>query len=250
MNSSTKKPVLIIGGASDIARATAVALARAGHPIYLTARDGVSRLADDVADLRLRFSIEAEAWDLDILETDKFEPFLDALPVRPGVVVCVVGLLGDQDAARHSPKQADAIMRTNYVAPALLLGIIADRMEAADGGTIVGISSVAGDRGRGSNYVYGSAKAGFSEFLSGLRNRLAPGGKVHVSTVKPGFVATKMTAGMDLPGALTAQPDEVANAIVRAVDKSRDVVYVRPIWRLIMTVIKFIPEFIFKKLKL
>ena len=110
----------------------------------------------------------------------------------------------------------------------------------------MGISSVAGDRGRASNYVYGAAKAGFTAFLSGLRNRLAKQG-VHVVTVKPGFVNTAMTAHLDLPARLTAEPQEVAAAIVKAVEKSRNIIYVRPIWRVVMAVIKAIPEAIFKK---
>ena len=108
---------------------------------------------------------------------------------------------------------------------------------------------MAGDRGRGSNYVYGSAKAGFTAFLSGLRNGLAATG-IHVLTVKPGFVDTQMTAGMNLPKPLTAQPDEVARAVVRAHERRKDVIYVKPVWRPIMLIIRSIPEFVFKKLKL
>ena len=116
-------------------------------------------------------------------------------------------------------------------------------------GTIIGISSVAGDRGRATNYIYGSAKAGFTAYLSGLRNRLAGQG-VHVATISPGFIATRMTAGMDLPEKLTASPEEVAEAILAAQEKRRDVVYVRPIWRLVMMVIRSIPEPVFKRLKI
>jgi short-subunit dehydrogenase len=140
-------------------------------------------------------------------------------------------------------------MRTNYLDLALLLDRIAARMETDDGGTIIGISSVAGDRGRASNYIYGSAKAGFTAYLSGLRNRMAKRG-VHVVTIKPGFVDTQMTAGMKLPPLLTAKPEEVARAILRAEIRRRDVVYVRPIWRLVMAIIKAIPEMGFKRLNL
>ena len=140
-------------------------------------------------------------------------------------------------------------MQTNYIGPASLLAHLANRFAARGSGTLVGISSVAGERGRATNYIYGSAKAGFTAFLSGLRNRLAKQG-VHVVTVLPGFVATQMTEGLDLPARLTAQPDEVARAIERAVDKRRNIIYVRPIWWLIMAIIKTIPERIFKNLKL
>jgi hypothetical protein len=113
---------------------------------------------------------------------------------------------------------------------------------------IVGISSVAGDRGRGSNYVYGAAKAGFTAFLSGLRNRLSPLG-VRVVTVKPGFVRTRMTEGMKLPPVLTAEADEVGRAIFKA-ERGGDVLYVRPVWRGVMAIIRAIPEPVFKRLKL
>ena len=141
------------------------------------------------------------------------------------------------------------MMRSNYEGPAQILGLFAERMAAAGGGTLVGVSSVAGDRGRASNYVYGSAKAGFTAFLSGLRNRLAKQG-VHVLTVKPGFVATRMTEGMDTPKPLTAAPDEVGEAVFRAVERGRDVIYVRPVWAGVMGVIRALPERVFKKTSL
>jgi hypothetical protein len=141
-------------------------------------------------------------------------------------------------------------MRTNFEGPALLLGLLAERFAARGSGTIVGVSSVAGDRGRASNYLYGAAKAGFTAFLSGLRNRLAPVG-IRVVTIKPGFVRTQMTAGMKLPPLLTAEPDEVGRAIFKAAEKGGgDVVYVRPIWRIVMLVIGLIPERVFKRLRL
>jgi short-subunit dehydrogenase len=130
-----------------------------------------------------------------------------------------------------------------------MLNEAALRMERRGNGCIIAISSVAGERGRASNYVYGSAKAGLTAFLSGLRNRLARKG-VSVMTVKPGFIATKMTDGMNLPPWLTAQPDEVAAAIYRAHRSGRDILYVRPIWRPIMAVIRYIPEVLFKRLSI
>ena len=140
-------------------------------------------------------------------------------------------------------------MRTNYVGPALLMGALAERFEQRGSGVLVGVSSVAGERGRASNYVYGSAKAGLTAFLSGLRNRLAHSG-VHVVTVKPGFVRTRMTDGMDLPAWLTAKPQEVAKAVVQAIRRRRDVIYVYRLWRLLMLIIRAIPEPMFKRLRL
>ena len=242
------KPVLIVGAASDVGRALARAYAAAGRPLLLAAR-GAARLEPHAQDLRLRHGVAVTLLEFDILSTDRHEPLLDALPDLPEIVVSVVGLLGDQAAAAHDPAAAELVMRTNYLAPALFLGLVADRMGTRGEGTIVGISSVAGERGRARNYVYGSAKAGFTQFLSGLRNRLASSG-VHVLTVLPGFIDTRMTEGMDLPPLLTAQPDEVARTVVAAQARQRDVIYVRGIWRLVMLIVRLIPERLFKRLDL
>jgi decaprenylphospho-beta-D-erythro-pentofuranosid-2-ulose 2-reductase len=186
---------------------------------------------------------------LDILDTARFAPFLAALPVLPDAVVSAVGLLGDQREAESDVDLATLVFRTNFEGPSLLLGLFAGQFEARGSGTIIGISSVAGDRGRASNYVYGAAKAGFTAYLSGLRNRLAKKG-VHVITVNPGFVRTRMTEGMKLPRSLTADPSEVGNAILSALSKRTDVLYVRSVWRLIMAVINVIPERLFKVLSI
>jgi decaprenylphospho-beta-D-erythro-pentofuranosid-2-ulose 2-reductase len=241
-------PVLIVGAASDIGRAIAVAYAAAGRPLVLAAREP-ERLERDAVDLRLRHRIDVKTMAFDVLETDRHAGLLDALDPPAGTVICVVGLLGQQDRSAADPATAELVMRTNYLAPALFLGAVANRMEARGAGTIIGISSVAGDRGRATNYVYGSAKAGFTAFLSGLRNRLAARG-VHVVTVKPGFVDTRMTEGMKLPKRLTAQPEEVGRAVLAAETRGRDTIYVRPIWLPVMTAIRLIPERIFKKMKL
>lgn len=240
--------VLIIGAASDIARATARAFAAKGHPIQLAARN-VARLAEDKADLETRHGVRVTLHELDATVIDSFAGFVDGLPELPQIAVCAVGALGDQAASAADPEQAVAVIRANFEGPATLLGVLARAMEARGSGTLVGISSVAGLRGRASNYIYGAAKAGFTAYLSGLRNRLAAKG-VHVVTVLPGFVATAMTEGMDLNPKLTAQPEEVAQAIVGAVDKRRNIVYVRGIWRLIMTIICALPEPVFKKTSL
>lgn len=151
--------------------------------------------------------------------------------------------------AKAIPKQAVAVIRANFEGPALLLGELANRFEKRNRGCLIGVSSVAGDRGRARNYVYGAAKAGFTAFLSGLRNRLAAK-SVRVLTIKPGFVATRMTDGMALPPALTAAPDDVGRAIYAAYASGRDIVYVRPVWRVIMAVIRMLPEAVFKRLDL
>jgi len=140
-------------------------------------------------------------------------------------------------------------MDTNYTGVVSLFNIIANDFEKRKSGFIVGISSVAGDRGRKSNYIYGSAKAAFTAYLSGLRNRLYDA-QVHVLTVKPGFVSTKMTEGMDLPEKLTAQPEEVAEDIYKAQQKGKNVLYTKWIWRWMMLIIRSIPEFQFKKMSI
>ncbi|WP_435170248.1 SDR family oxidoreductase [Falsirhodobacter sp. 1013] len=244
------KTMLLIGATSDIGRATALAYAQAGWRVLLAARniEVAQRNADDIA---ARTGAEVNLYPLDILQSDALSTFADNLPVLPDTVICVVGEMGDQKRAQSDPEHAAMVFRTNFEGPALLMGLFANRFLTRGSGTIVGVSSVAGDRGRGTNYVYGAAKAGFTAFLSGLRNRLAPSG-LRVVTVKPGFVRTRMTAGMKLPPLLTAEPGEVGAAILAAAEgkRGRDVIYVRPVWRGVMSIIGAIPEPIFKKLKL
>lgn len=245
MSGAPKGPVLILGAGSDIARATARAFAARGCAIQLAARDP-ARLEADRADLETRFGVAVSLHPVDALDVPGHAAFVDTLPDLPMVAVCAIGLMGDQDANAADMERAALILRSNFEGPASLLGVLANRMEARGSGTLVGISSVAGERGRASNYIYGSAKAGFTAYLSGLRNRLAGRG-VHVVTVLPGFVATRMTEGMDLPRPLLAQPEEVGRAIVAAVEKGRDVIHVRRVWWLVMAILKAIPETVFKK---
>ncbi|MGQ0672197.1 MAG: SDR family oxidoreductase [Hyphomicrobium sp.] len=243
------KTLLLVGATSDIGHATAVTYAQAGWRVILAARSP-DRTKRNAADLEVRSSRVPEVVALDVLATETFGAFIDSLPALPDTVVCVAGELGEQKKSEGDLSEATRILRTNFEGPALLLGAFADRFARRGSGTLVGVSSVAGDRGRASNYVYGSAKAGLTAFLSGLRNRLAKEG-VRVVTVKPGFVNTRMTAGMNLPKALTAEPAEVGEAIYRAAEIGhRDVIYVRKLWWPIMTAITAIPEGLFKKMKI
>ena len=244
----TKPAVLILGARSDIARAVAHRFAALGHPVQLAARSSGS-LQPDKTDIALRYGVAVSLHEFDALDLGSHAAFLDALPELPAIAVCAVGFMGDQLASERDIFAAIEVMRSNYEGPASIFAHLANRFAERGSGTLVGISSVAGDRGRAVNYIYGSAKAGFTAYLSGLRNRLAKQG-VHVITVLPGFVATRMTEGMDLPARLTADPDDVAKAIERAVAKRRNVIYVRPVWRIIMAIIRTIPEAIFKRLKL
>lgn len=238
----------MLGARSDIGMAVAHAFAAKGHAVRLAARN-VAALSADRADIALRHNVDVSLHEFDALATETHGAFIDALPDFPAIAVIAVGLLGDQAENEADTARAVTVMRSNFEGPASVLGELANRMAARGSGTIVGISSVAGERGRATNYVYGAAKAGFTAYLSGLRNRLDKRG-VHVVTVQPGFVATRMTEGMDLPARLTAQPAAVAGAIVAAVEAQRDVIYVKPIWRLIMAVIRAIPERVFKRLSL
>lgn len=238
-------PVIVLGARSDIGRALARAYAARGCKVILAGRGD---LEADRKDLEIRADAGVRAVRFDVTDGAP-DAFFAGLGEVPGTVIMVAGLLGDQARSAAEDMTAATVMDTNYAGPARYLLAAARVMTGVPGACIIGISSVAGDRGRGSNFVYGSAKAGLTAFLSGLRNVHAKSG-LHVMTVKPGFVATQMTAGMKLPPPLTAQPDEVARAIVSAHEKSRDVIYVRGRWRLIMAIIRAIPERIFKRLSL
>jgi len=164
-------------------------------------------------------------------------------------VVAAFGYLGDQDKAQSDFQEAQKIIQTNFTGAVSILEIVATDFEHRGRGFIIGMGSVAGERGRQSNYVYGAAKGALGTYLSGLRNRLCKRG-VQVITVLPGFIDTKMTRGMGLPALLTATPQQVAADIFAAYRKSKNTIYTRWFWRWIMTVIKSIPEPIFKRLSL
>jgi short-subunit dehydrogenase len=248
MSSGPAGSVLILGARSDIARPLARIYAGEGYDVVLAAR-GAGNLAADAGDIRIRSGKTIETVEFDVLDTARHGQFVDHLKNLPDTVVSLIGLMTPQDDAQADFGAADLMMRTNYLGLVSILGEFANRMEQRGSGTIIGVSSVAGERGRATNYIYGSAKAGFTAFLSGLRNRLFSKG-VTVITIKPGFIRTRMTEGMTLPGPLTADPADVAKAIYRAHNKRRQVAYYRPIWRLVMLIIRSIPERIFVRLKL
>lgn len=237
--------VLILGGTSTIARAIAAELAARRFDLALAGRDA-AELEAVAADLRLRHAIAARVHLLDVLDTPPaIEPCLTA-DVRG--VVLAFGYLGDQRRAESDPAETRRILDTNLTGSVLCLNAAAAHLARTGGGFVCALSSVAGERGRASNYLYGAAKAGLTAYLSGLRGRLAASG-VRVLTVKAGIVDTRMSAGM--PGAaLAASPANVARAVVRAIERGRDVIYVPWFWRWIMLVIRLIPEPVFKRLRL
>ncbi len=243
--------VLILGATSAIARAIAAEFARQPSDLILAGRDA-EELAALAADLHIRYGVKTQAQCLDVLDRAAIETSLPGCLAAAGeslegIVVCV-GTMGDEDAARANPAEAERILHTNFTGCALALNIAANHFEKRKHGFICALSSVAGDRGRQSNYLYGSAKAGLSAYLQGLRNRLFRSG-VRVITIKPGFVDTGMTFGRQ--GLfLVASPEAVARGVYKAITRGKDVVYLPWFWRWIMLVIRLVPEKIFKRLRL
>ena len=243
------KSVLILGAGSDVGVALAKVFAQQGATVTLAGRD-IPYLETIAADLRIRYtSVSVHVRPFDAVAYDTHAAFYAGLPQAADVTICVFGYLGDQEKAQQDFAESRKIIEANYVGAVSILNVVGEDYHRKGSGVIVGVSSVAGDRGRQSNYVYGSAKAGFTAYLSGLRNRLMKS-NVHVMTLKPGFIKTKMVAGLHTPPALTALPDKLAAYVYKAIGKKRNVVYYLPLWRYIMTIIVLIPESIFKKLKL
>ena len=249
-SSLNAKRILVLGATSGIAEACIRLWASRGDHLFLVARNA-GRLAAVAADARTR---GAGFVDTAVADLDRTEHHADllahAINSLGGVDVAYValGVLGDQSRAERSFHDAAQIVHTNYAAPVSLLTWLANYCAQRHSGTIAVLSSVAGERGRKSNYVYGSSKAGLTAFVDGLRNRIDREG-VHVMTIKPGPVKTAMTEGMKGQERF-ADVDKVAAAIVKAIDRGQDIVYVPGQWRLIMAVIRAIPERFFKKLNL
>jgi len=239
----------VIGGTSDIGRACALRFAEAGYTILLAGNDEES-LAREAADITARSGAVVSMHSHDILKTETFTDFIAQLPILPDIVLSAEEFPGDQHKAESDLDYSRMIMRSNFEGPALLLGLFAEKFTARNSGILIGVSSVAGDRGCARNYVYGAAKAGLSTFLSGLRNRFG-NSEIRVVTVKSGFVRTGPIDSVSLPRFLTAEPRQVAQAVYRAaVTHQRDVVYARSIWCLVSAIIAAIPESLFKRMRL
>ncbi len=240
--------VLLLGATSDMSVALARKFGEHGFSIQLAARN-TEPLIPMQADLQTRYNVTCSIHAFDALNVSSHQHFFDSLPAKPDVTICVFGVMYEEDDAWSNWQLTQRMIDTNYTGAVSILNTAAKYYSTQKKGTIVGISSVAGERGRGSKLIYGSTKAAFSAYLSGLRNKLFAEG-VHVISVKPGFVYTKMTENLPLPKPLTAQPQEVAKSIYNAVIKKKNVVYVKWIWRYLMLIIKNIPEFIYKKMKM
>lgn len=241
---------LILGATSPIARALAHEYATTGHAIYIAARDAeeAARIAADVA---IRHEVQSASGVFDALDLESHPVFLqgviDALgPVD--VAIVAFGAMGEQEGSQDDIHAARRVIDTNYTGAVSICELLAQHMEERGRGSIVGISSVAGERGRKANYIYGSAKGAFTLFLGGLRNRLAETG-VHVLTVKLGFVDTRMTFGMESP-IPTASPEDAARAIFDAERRHHDILWYPRFWAPIMGIIKAIPERVFKRLNI
>ncbi|SFS12403.1 SDR family oxidoreductase [Sphingomonas jatrophae] len=243
--------MLILGATSDIARAVAAKFCQQGWELLLAGRD-LDATESIARDLALRAGRDQNAFAsfvFDAAQTQNHGEFWDKLPCCPDAVLCAIGGGGDPAAAQYDFSLAETIMRVNFTGLVPVLLMAAEAFEKRGRGTIIGIGSVAGDRGRAANYVYGSAKAGFATFLAGLSDRLIGKG-INVITVKPGPVITRMSEGLSLNPWLTAQPKQVADAVYRAHRSAKQTIYVKPLWRLIMLILVHVPSPIFRRMNL
>jgi short-subunit dehydrogenase len=245
------KNILILGANSGMARALVREIANPESQLILASRN-TKELEKTAQDLVIRENVpEPLVFGFDAIKLDQHEKFL-AQVLKQVKTLDEVYLFFGQKYEQHQAEQnytlAHEMMVANYVGAVSILEKIALHLETRKQGVIVGVSSVAGDRGRQSNYLYGSAKAGLTVYLAGLRNRLASKG-VHVLTIKPGFVDTPMTQNMK-KGLLFAKPEAIAKGIKKAVQKRKNSVYLPGFWKWIMLIIRSVPEGIFKKLKL
>lgn len=244
------RKVLILGATSAIAQETAKLLSNDGDGLFLVGRDA-EKLDIVVQDLRLRGGADVDGMALDLNDFSRHGEIVDsAYRALEGLdtVILAHGVLGSQAECQESYAATELVLQTNFLSAVSLLTVVAQRFEEQRAGTIVGISSVAGDRARQSNYVYGTSKGALSLFLQGLRNRLQRHG-VRVITIKPGFVDTPMTEHLD-KGLLFVDPATIARGIHAAMRRRKDVVYLPWFWRVIMGGIRAIPEAVFKRMRL
>lgn len=244
------RKILIVGATSAIAEAAARHFAQAGDRLYLVGRHS-DHLTAIAADLRTRGASQVESLVMDANDTDRHAQVLDSAHTALGgldTLLVAHGTLGDQKACQASFPTTLQELQTNCLSTISLLTHVANYFETQQTGTIAVISSVAGDRGRQSNYVYGTAKAAINTFLQGLRNRLYRSG-VHVLTIKPGFVDTPMTASFR-KGFLWASAESVGAGIYRGIQAKQDIIYLPWFWHGIMLVIRTIPEVLFKRTRI
>lgn len=240
--------VLILGGSSDLGTALARKYAASNYSVSIAGRN-LEEMKLVASDIHIRYGVNAEAYQFDARNFSSHEQFYASLSPKPDISILVFGFMGDPEKALNDWDDTLKVIETNFTGAVSIANIIAREYALKATGTIIGISSVAGDRGRGSNFIYGSAKAAFTAYLSGLRNRMFKSG-VHIITVKPGFMYTRMTENLPLPALLTAKTDQVAHSVFEAGKNGKNILYTKGLWKYIMLIIKNIPEFIFKKLSL
>lgn len=237
---------LVVGGTSDIGIWVIDALAKRGHSLTITGRNK-NKLSEIETNIKNKYNVPITSYVLDITDMDSFPKFYSSLKEKPNHVYVLVGYYEDQTHAREDWKELEKTIQINFTGVAALVNHISLAMEKGKKGTITVVSSVAGDRGRKLNYIYGSAKAGLTVYLSGLRALLYPKG-VHIGTILLGPVYTKMSFGHNLMPWLTLRPEVAGETIVKAGLNKKDLVYIRWPWYWIMFVIRMIPEWIFKRL--
>lgn len=242
------KGLLVIGAHSDIAKETIKYFAKDGYDLILGVRDK-NQLTEFVQDLKIRYNSNCEIIELDLTKMDTHTKIWNENKDKVNGVMLAAGYLPNQAEAEKNWDITLNTINVNFTGAVSFLNLVANTFEERKNGFIIGISSVAGDRGRGDNYIYGSTKAGLTAYLSGLRNRLF-NSNVHVLTVKPGPVYTKMTSHLKLSELLTAKVEKVGKDIYKAFKAKQDVLYTPGYWYIIMAIFKHIPEFIFKKTKI
>jgi len=240
--------VLILGATSDMGVAIAEKFAENKFDVQLAARNP-EQLKPIQSDITIRYHVGCTLHAFDALKFSTHASFFNGLAAKPDITVCLFGIMDEESLAFENWNITEQMIDTNFTGAVSILNIVAKYYMTLKKGTIVGISSVAGERGRESKLIYGSSKAAFTAYLSGLRNKLYKQ-NIHVVSVKPGFVYTRMTENQALPKLLTAYPAAVADTVYQAVQKKKNVVYVKWFWRYIMLIIKLIPEFQFKKMSL
>jgi short-subunit dehydrogenase len=244
------KYILIVGVTSGIGKALAHQYAKQKHPLILTGRD-LAEMERIASDIRIRYQIPVNVKTIDAESFDTHSDFFASCVEEAGKLsgmFLVHGYMVDQEIAQKDFMKAKKMIDVNFTSYVSLLETAARYFEGERSGFIGVITSVAGDRGRKSNYIYGSSKGALSVYVQGLRNRLYTSG-VHVATIKPGFVDTRMTYGLN--GLfLVAKPEDVAKRVHESIRKKHDVIYVPGFWAMIMFIIKSIPERVFKRLKL
>ena len=241
--------MIILGSNSEVAQSFVEKVLEAGGKystifLFTSNKETTEKFAKHID---VKYFQQSEIIELDLMKEIDYTKFDD---ITSDLLFCATGYLGEgTEEGLYDNKNTERIIDINYAKLVPVLNFFAEKMERQRSGNMIVLSSVAGDRGRQSNFIYGSAKAGLTAYLSGLRNYLYDK-KVHVMTVKPGFMDTKMTEGLPLNPKLTASRKQAAESIYKAYKSQKNVAYVLPIWSIIMLIIKNIPEFIFKKLKL